>query len=187
MTKHLKKRNIIFLVIIILLLIPKSRQAIQIVLHKGIALVNPISEVSKNERIKLENFDWVLLKENGVPYNFNEAKGKVILINFWATWCPPCIAEMSSLQKLYDKFGNKIEFLFVTNEPSEIVQNFKAKKMYDFPVYIRQSDIPKEFITRSIPRTIIINKSGEIVIDKSGAVNWNSDKVISQLNQLLKE
>lgn len=187
MKSKFKKSNLVFVVVILLLIIPQTRQFIQIWIHKGVALVNPVNEVSVDKRIKLESYDWQLLKEDKATYNLKQAKGKVVLINFWATWCPPCIAEMPSLQDLYNDYGDKVEFLFITTDNFEVVKAFKAKNNYTFSVYIRRSDYPKELITKSIPRTLIVNKQGDIVIDKSGAVDWNSDNVRAQLDQLLAE
>ena len=109
------------------------------------------------------------------------------MINFWATWCPPCIAEMPSLQALYDDYSDKVEFLFVTNEDFKTVDTFKKKKDFNFEVYNPVGTIPQSLQTSSIPRTFIINKKGEIVVDESGAVDWNSTTVRGQLDQLLSE
>ncbi len=181
------KRNIIFLIIIALILIPQTRHPLQILLHKGLSYINQSSIIDSEERIEVSYDDWILKSVNNSVINFKDTKGKVVFVNFWATWCPPCIVEMPSLQALYSDYSDKVEFLFVTNETVEVIQGFKNKKNYTFPVYIRRSNSPKELITKSIPRTFIINKQGEIVVDESGAVNWNSAKVRRQLDQLLKE
>lgn len=97
-----KISNFFFLVVIVLLIVPQTRTSIQVVLHKAIALVNPESIIKENKRAKLTDYDWNLIDENEVVFNFKNNKGKVIVVNFWATWCAPCIAEIPSLQKLYD-------------------------------------------------------------------------------------
>lgn len=107
------------------------------------------------------------------------------MINFWATWCPPCIAEMPSLQKLYDAYNEDVVFLFITNEPKDVTSEFKSQKAYSFPVYQRRSNAPKPLITKGIPRTVIIDKSGRIVIDKSGAVDWFSSSIREKLEILI--
>lgn len=185
--KRVNISSIIFVVTIVLLIIPATRTHIQVVLHKGLSYINQSSLIEEGERVKVTYSNWILKSDNKEVLNFNDTKNKVVLINFWATWCAPCIAEMPSLQKLYEKYGNDVEFLFITNETMEVIQDFKNKKNYTFPVYIRRSDVPKELITRSIPRTFIINKKGEIVIDESGAVDWYSETVRNQLDQLLAE
>ncbi|WP_299118075.1 TlpA family protein disulfide reductase [uncultured Winogradskyella sp.] len=179
-----KRNNILFLVVIVLLILPQTRQPIQVLLHKGIALVNPVSV--EEENVALSNYDWRLKKEEGIAYNFNQSKGKIVIVNFWATWCPPCIAEMPSLQKLYDKYGQEVDFLFVTNDSIDKIKAFKEKYNYTFPVYQIQSNPTEELQTSSIPRTLIINQKGEIIIDKSGAVDWYNDSVQNVLDILIK-
>lgn len=178
--------NIIFLIVILLLIIPQTRQPIQVFLHKGLALIGP-STVAEDKREQVAHYNWELISDTGDVYNFNEAQGKVVLINFWATWCPPCIAEMPSLDALYESFKDKVVFLFVSNESQETISNFITKNNYGFKVHTPKTAYPKPFDASAIPRTYVIDKKGFIVIDKTGAANWNSDGVRSQLDDLLKD
>ncbi len=177
--------KIIFLIFIVILIIPQTRQQIQVLIHKGLALFSP-SVVDEDERAQLTNYQWNLIDENGIPYNFNDAKGKVVLVNFWATWCPPCIAEMPSMEKLYSDYKNEVVFLLVSNEDEATITKFKAKHDYNFKVYSSLSQEPKELETTSIPRTLIIDKNGSIILDKTGAANWNSDSIRALLDTLLE-
>lgn len=178
-------KNIIFLVIIALIFIPQTRQPIQIALHKGLALFAP-SKVSKTKQQTLENYNWQLRDGNGLILNFQDIKGKVIFLNFWATWCSPCIAEMPSIQKLYENYEDKVEFVFVSNEEFSNVNQFLNKNNYSFKVYNSVANYPKFLDVTNIPRTFLIDKSGRIVIDKTGAANWNSDVVKETINNLLR-
>ena len=153
--------NIISVAIIVLLIIPQTRKVIQIGLHKGLSYINQSSLIDKEDRVSVSYANFQLKSDANTTLNFEATKGKVVFINFWATWCPPCIAEMSSLQALYND--------------------------YNFAVYNTLSQVPTELSTTTIPRTFIINKRGEIVVDESGAIDWNSEKVRSQLDQLLSE
>ncbi|WP_372753304.1 TlpA family protein disulfide reductase [Mariniflexile sp.] len=181
--KHYK--NILFYAAIALLLIPQTRQPIQVVLHKAIAWVKPVS-INKAKLDNIPHYNWKLSNENNAVFNFEEAKGKVVLINFWATWCPPCIAEMPSMQSLYNDYKDKMLFLFVTNDEYSKINQFLTKNSYTFKVHRPASNYPEYFDIQTIPRTFLIDKNGNIVIDEDNAVNWNSDKIRNTINTLLK-
>ena len=92
---------------------------------------------------------------------------------------------MPSLEKLHNDYRDKIVFLFVSNEDDEIISKFVEKNRYSFKVHRSISEYPKDFSVSSIPRTFLIDKKGNIVIDKTGAANWNSEKVRQQIDELL--
>ena len=181
-----KRKNIIFLIIIALLIIPQTRQPIQVLLNKGLALFSP-SVIDSEDRKVLDNNNWQLEDLEGKAFDYSSTQNKVVLINFWATWCPPCIAEMPSLEKLHNDYKDKIVFLFVSNEDDEIISKFVEKNEYNFKVHRSISEYPKDFNVSSIPRTFLIDKKGNIVIDKTGAANWNSKKVRNQIDKLLTQ
>ena len=182
----LNTSNIIFLIVILLLIIPQTRQPIQVFLHKGLALIGP-STVAEDKREQVAHYNWELISDTGDVYNFNEAQGKVVLINFWATWCPPCIAEMPSFQKLYDDYGKKASFFFVTTEKPDRVERFLGKHGYTFPVFLQQYEAPELLQSTVLPTTYVISKSGRIVIEETGVADWNGSKVRNLLDQLTSE
>jgi thiol-disulfide isomerase/thioredoxin len=187
-SKKSKIYNAIFFVVIVLLIIPQTRQPIQVFINKGVALIVKPSVIRTNERKTISNYNWRLKDVSEATFDFNLAKGKVIIINFWATWCPPCIAEMPSMELLYQNYKDNedVVFLFVSNEEVNVINSFMSKKDYTFKVYQSLTQYPKEFDVTSIPRTFIISKEGEIVIDKSGPADWNSDRVTDTIDELLK-
>ena len=177
--------NIVFVIIIVLLIIPKTRQQIQIGSQTVIAKLSPSIEKADDAKL-VSGYNWKLKDLEGNTYNFNEAKGKVTLVNFWATWCPPCIAEMPSIQALNNDYGDKIEFVLVSNEAQDVITSFLKKKNYKFKTYRPLTEAPTTFNVKSIPRTFLLNKEGQIIIDESGAANWNSKKVRETIDELLK-
>jgi thiol-disulfide isomerase/thioredoxin len=94
---------------------------------------------------------------------------------------------MPSLQSLYDDYNDDVVFLFVTSDDFEKVNKFKVKNEFNFKTYKPLNKGPEALATSSIPRTFVINKNGEIVIDESGALDWNSEKVRKQLDRLIAE
>ena len=177
--KHLL--NILFIILIGLLFYPPTR----IYFIRFISFSPSIEKTEKRE--KLVNYNWNLKGLNTENINFNEIKNKVILVNFWATWCPPCIAELPSMQKLYRDYKDQIVFLFVTNENKETINTFLKKKNMYIPVYNPLNNRPKLFENRTIPITFLIDKQGYIIIKKKGAADWNSKKIRKLLDNLTKQ
>ena len=175
--------NILFIIFIVLLLIPQTRKPIQVGLNRVIAF-SP-STVAEDKRENLENYNWNLRNLDGKPVNFNRSIGKVAVVNFWATWCPPCIAEMPSFQKLFNDYGDKVDFYFVSSEEEAKLQKFLENK-YQLPVYQPMSMPPQKMLSRSLPTTYVLSKSGEIVVDKKGAANWNDSGFRKTLDELLE-
>jgi thiol-disulfide isomerase/thioredoxin len=177
--------NIMILAIIALLFIPQTGMPIRVFLNRMISM-SP-SEVASEKRETLKEYHWPLQTPNGERTNLSVSEGKVVLINFWATWCPPCVAEMPSLQQLYDHYGDRVDFYFVSAESPDKIAAFMAKKGYSFPVYLQKHQAPPPIETNSLPTTYVISKDGEIVIDKTGAADWDSDTVKQVLDGLLND
>lgn len=94
---------------------------------------------------------------------------------------------MPSLQKLYDAYGDRVDFYFVSAEPPSKITAFLEKKGYNFPVYVQKQQAPSVIETNALPTTYVISKEGVIIIDKSGAADWNSEKVKTVLDGLLND
>jgi thiol-disulfide isomerase/thioredoxin len=178
-------KNILFAVVIALLLIPQTAMPIKVFFNRMMAF-SP-SEVDETERVVLSEYNWNLTTLDGKLVNFSQSESKVVVVNLWATWCPPCVAEMPSMQKLYESYGDRVDFYFVTSEAIEKPLKFIQKNEYSFPVYRESQAAPEVLWSRSIPATYIISKDGTIVVDEKGAANWNSEKVHQVLDGLLAE
>lgn len=186
--KKLSTSNIIFGCLLVLLIIPKTRTLIQVNMQKVMGMISSTKVIATSEQKVITQYTGQLKSINGNEnINFSDLKGKVVFVNFWATWCPPCIAEMQSLQELYDIYQDEVVFLFITNDNSEKTNAFLGKHNYTIPCYNQKTALPKEFEHRTIPTTFIVNKKGNIVVKENGAVNWNSEQVHGIVNQLLKE
>ena len=177
--------NILLLVFIALLIIPQTRKPIQVGLNRLISF-SP-SEIEEEKRDQLDDYNWWLRDINDRPVNFAEARGEVSIVNFWATWCPPCIAEMPSFQSVYKEYGGRVNFYFVSSEEREKLKRFIEKRGYTFPVYQPVSRIPEKLESNSLPTTFVISGDGEIVMRETGAAKWDSSGFKDLLNDLLTE
>ncbi len=181
--KH--KSNILFGLVILLLIIPQTRMPIQVFVQRIIAF-SP-STISEEKRETIHDYSWNLRALNAANTNLEEAKNQVIIINLWATWCPPCVAEMPSLQALYDDYGEQVAFYFVSNEKSETINRFMERHSYTLPVYQPLEEAPQNLNSNVLPTTYVIDKKGEILIKKTGVADWNGNKMRELLDKLLAE
>ncbi len=180
--------NILFFAFIIFLFTPYGLP-VRAYLIKGVSYISTRvfdMEIDESERVHLKTYDWQLIDMQGNTINVNSLEDKVIIVNFWATWCPPCIAEMPAFQNLYNDYQNKVEFLFVANDDESKVRKFITDKNYTFPVYFAKTKRLEELQSNSLPTTYIISKKGEIVVDKTGAADWNSKKIRDLIDGLLE-
>jgi len=172
--------NVLFGIAIILMLYTPTR----IKILSFISLSPSIESVE--DRVQLTNYNWQLKGVNTANLDFNDAKGKVVLVNFWATTCAPCVAEMPSIQDLYSDYGDKMVFVLATHQDKASITPFLKERGFTLPIYNSASSSPGVFETRTIPRTFLLNKKGEIVVD-TGRADWNSDKIRAYIDELLAE
>jgi len=117
----------------------------------------------------------------------SELKNEIVFLNFWATWCPPCVMEMPSIEKLYQRFKGKIIFACVSNEKVSKLKEFNDKKAYTFPIYHLRGEAPEVFYSRSIPTTFIISKDGLVALKHQGSADWAHEKTIEFLEKLIEK
>jgi thiol-disulfide isomerase/thioredoxin len=137
------------------------------------------------------DLDWKLASvADGKEVNLSSFRGKVLFINIWATWCGPCVAEMPSIEQLYQNFAGRddVAFLLISQDstPGEALR-FAAKQGMKAPIYFPVGPMPVAFQTRGIPATFIVRKDGKLHFADLGAKNWSSDTWVRDLETLTKE
>ena len=116
----------------------------------------------------------------------SQFKGKVVFMNFWATWCRPCGAEKPTIQNLYNYLKNEdVVFLLISNEKKETVQAFVEKRKFTFPVYLYKDDLPNVLKSPGIPATFILDRDGVIVFKHVGLAKWDDESCWSFLRGLM--
>lgn len=192
--KYYKKKSLIsiifdvlFYILIILIIIPGTRTQV-ISTIKRITLIPPLGlNSSSNEKLSEADYQWSFQEMNGKFTNLEQLKGEVIFLNFWATWCPPCIAELPSIEKLHEKYGDRIKIVLISQENPQTVTSFLKKNGYTFPTYISDGSVPGIFKSKSIPTSFLISPDGRIVLKKKGAAKWNSRKVQRMIDKMIAE
>lgn len=189
--------NIIFAGLIIVLLLPNGRVWVQQGLMK-IGLFKPKLETSAiattpaegGEGLLSDYADVAFSDDNGHVVRIQDLEGKVVFLNFWATWCPPCKAEMPSIQVLKDKFkdNDDVAFLLVEIEgEKEKARDFMLKGDMDLPIYYPESQIPSEWLGGAIPTTVILDKTGKIAARHEGMADYSRAEVSDFMLELTQK
>lgn len=132
--------------------------------------------------------DFSLKDLEGRTVSLSSLKGKVVLLNFWATWCPSCVAEMPSLNKLYHSMKSRgLEVIGVSTDgsPAE-VREYVQKKGLAFRVVVDESrDVSRKYRVFSLPTTFLVDKKGDISEKFFGDYEWNNPEMKAKIEKLL--
>jgi len=132
--------------------------------------------------------DFTLPLLTGEDGTLSAYKGKVVILNFWATWCPPCRAEMPSMETLYQRFKNQgLEILAVDlGERTATVRQFIRNSRNTFPVLMDESgEVSSLYGIEAIPTSYIIDREGKIIATIIGSIQWDNARVIAAIGALL--
>ncbi|MUH35515.1 TlpA family protein disulfide reductase [Zobellia amurskyensis] len=126
-----------------------------------------------------------LIDAEGKTRSLEEFKGKVIFLNFWATWCPPCIAEMPSIDKLHEEMGDEIAFVMLSfDDDFEKAKAFDKRKGYDLPIYAPASNLPTMLQSSALPTTYVIDADGNLALTHTGMADYSDPEFKEFLNTL---
>lgn len=135
-----------------------------------------------------ENFS--VRNDKGEIINTSDLKGKVVFINFWASWCPPCRAEFPSIQTFYDRFKSNKDLVFLTvnlDEQTALGKMYLEKEQFTVPFLVAEGLIPISFFNGSLPTTVVLDKSGKIRMHHAGMADYSKESFYQEINQLLNE
>lgn len=145
---------------------------------------------SSNETNKIMMTDFFVYTYENKKINLSDYKGKPIVVNFFATWCPPCKAELPSFENLYKKYGEDVEFIMVNltdgySQIKEDVKDFIDENKYTFPVYYDiDFSAANAYKIYSIPETLFIDKEGNIVYTHVGMIS--EIMLEEKINEIMK-
>jgi thiol-disulfide isomerase/thioredoxin len=193
MRRILNKKNIInalFIGFLLVLIFVPSAKALMIRGLMEIGLFSPGVEMPRKTALVsgVKDLSGIKFKDaSGNIVDLGTLKDKVVFLNFWATWCPPCLAEMPSVNKLYEQFKNDKDVVFImVDADSDLAKSKKymEKKGYELPLYQVASNIPEVIFKGALPTTVVFDKKGRISYNEAGAANYASDKFIEFIKQL---
>lgn len=146
-----------------------------------------IETVEAGSRAVVPADDVLFEREDGKKVRLSELRGKVVFLNFWATWCPPCIAEMPGINDLYQDLNKLPDLVFIlVDADGDLTKSrrFLTTHQYHLPLYQLNSEIPATLFSGTLPTTVVINKQGQIVLRETGAAAYHSEDFVNQLRQL---
>ncbi|SHJ91651.1 Peroxiredoxin [Malonomonas rubra DSM 5091] len=134
--------------------------------------------------------DFTLEDTEGNKVTLSSLRGKVVMVNFWATWCPPCKEEMPSMERLNKMMAGEDFVMLAINADDngrDVVPDFLKKNPHDFTVlYDDQGAAKQSYGVYKMPESFIINKGGKIVEKVVGAIDWASPKTVAYIKNLIK-
>jgi thiol-disulfide isomerase/thioredoxin len=180
--------NAIFIILLLVIAFVPPAKAMVIEGLMSIGFFKPSTVVNEPAAGTFSDLSGIKFKDvNGKTIDLGNLKGKVVFLNFWATWCPPCLAELSGINRLYEKFKDDPGVVFILADADGNLaksQKFMDKKHYHLPVYAVDSQIPDVLFKGSLPTTVVFDKAGRISYNESGAANYGDANFIKFINRL---
>jgi len=175
----------IFLILTILFLSSYSKE------EKGI-INNFLKEELEDFELSKEKHNISSLKfkdEQEKEISFSDFKGKILLVNFWATWCAPCIKEMPSLDRLKSKVDGNFDVVAISIDRDggkKVIDFFNENKITNLEKFFDiKNSLAKEMNLIGIPTSFFVNKKGDLIGHYQGDMEWDNDNIIKFVNYLM--
>ena len=131
--------------------------------------------------------EFYFADESGSVISLGHFEGEVVFMNIWATWCPPCIAEMPSIHALYNTFSeyDNVNFLLVSmDEDFDKAKEFMSRRGYEMPIYHFRRKAPGTYQSQVIPTTYVISSDGRLMLEKQGLAKYDTPEFEAFLREL---
>ncbi len=180
------KKRVLIPIVVILVLIVGALMAIKASVHKDAHLNTQSVELIEGAQLP----DFQLVRLDGTKVSVGDLQNKVMMINFWATWCEACMEEMPSIVGLREKYapkGFEVLAINVDENPDQVVPTAIKKFGIKFPVFTDKNNAMSElFDVHAIPLTVVIDKDRKILMVESGGREWMGDDVQQMLTKWLQ-
>ncbi|KMQ70805.1 TlpA family protein disulfide reductase [Chryseobacterium koreense] len=180
------KKNIFYLISSAILIVILAFPSVRLKLTD---MFFPIAAVENAVTLNDADYDIQLKGINTTSTNLKNFKGnKLVLLNFWGTWCAPCREEWPTIQKLYDSKKDKVDFILVAmQDKEEDVKKFLQQNNYTVPVYIAESPVTANVLPKAFPTTFLLDKNGRILVKEDASKDWNSKSVHDMIDNISVE
>lgn len=134
--------------------------------------------------------NFTLMSTHGNDISLSDYRGKFVLLNFWATWCPPCVKEMPALNVLHNKLKgrNGLHVVAVHAGPAlATVKKFLKDHPVDYEVVIDKNMSLSSWQVSGLPTTFLINPAGKIIYKATGERDWDSEEMVNFIKSIMKE
>lgn len=177
--------NLVLVALVLVILFNKAAKTFVLKQLVNIGFFNPSLD-KKPSDIQLKDAApaFVYYSANGETNTTADLRDKVVFINFWASWCPPCRAEMPSLENLYQRFRNddRFAFLFINlDDDPDAGKAFLQQHDYSIPFQRPAESIPGELYSGALPTTIVLDKNGVLVMEHTGMGNYDAEGFVEEL------
>lgn len=166
----------------------KNLIGVSIFLVLGLCLTSSWAGQSMKEfKEKKPAPSFTLQDMDGESHSLSDYRGKIVIINFWATWCPPCRAELPSMNRAWKKVkDDNIEMLAINvGEDEDTIFTFLGDNPIDFPVLLDETgDMIKTWPVRGLPTTFVLDSEGRLVYQAIGGREWDSDALLEKVRML---
>lgn len=141
-----------------------------------------------NKQIQLsERLEKIKMTDlNGKAITLHKYAGKPVMLNFWATWCGPCVSEMASLEEVYRQFKNDMVILAVSTEDLSKIQDFKKKQQLSFEFARLDIEYLDAYVVK-LPTTMLINSAGQMISEEEGMRIWTDYNNLEKVKSLAKQ
>jgi thiol-disulfide isomerase/thioredoxin len=132
-----------------------------------------------------------VFSRDGKSVDLSRLKGRIVVVHFWATWCPPCVDELPELDRFWRRYRNNPAIALYSvsvDESWEVIDTFRKQHPFDLPLFRDpQSKTAHKFGTTKFPETYIADRSGKVLYHLSNAIDWDSAQVSDNIDALLKQ
>ena len=164
-----------------------------IVLFCWLANSNVVAEEQAKSIYELDNKiaapDFTLKDVDGKSHKLSDYRGKVVMINFWATWCPPCRFELPSMQRAYEKLKKSgVEFLAINlGEDADTIFTFTAAYPVTFPLLMDlDSSVSNMYPVIGLPTTYFVSPKGRLIYRAIGSREWDEKQMLEKILNMKK-